>query len=296
VNDVVNKMAQTIHTKKLGGPGSGPRKGEGSTARERYFNKSSKNAEGKIDHLSEFVPRGTKKKIKSLAEKQIYFSEIDPIFKKSINNYNSTIQDSMKKYVIPKYIADVKKAGIENIHGVSLQKQGKVTELAKEILKDVADKASKHAIKQVKQISKKKLDEGDIDDPDNYEDDNDDTAEKKSKNYVGLLYNGLLTVALSANAAGEDIEQSMTDYVDNANNIGGGQAIADVWADGKKVVFLNYENEQGVTGYAWVVHWLPSTCEECAVLDGETFDKYIDVPDRPVHANCNCDVEPIAEN
>ena len=169
----------------------------------------------------------------------------------------------------------------------------------------MADKACAHALKQVKKLVKKKLDEGDNDD--DYDDDIDDMVEKKSKNYVGMLYNGLLATALTAYAAAKnegmddeaitaEIKQDMTDYAGNANNLAGGEAIADVWADGKQAVFLDYENEPGVSGYVWIVHWMSTTCAECADLDGETYDKYIDIPDRPVHPNCNCDVEPISEN
>ena len=103
-----------------------------------------------------------------------------------------------------------------------------------------------------------------------------------------------MTAALTAYTSGTDITSALNDYADNSNNTKGGMAIADVYADGKRMVFMDFHNEPGVGGYRWVAAW-NNTCPECAALDGQVWDDYMQVPDRPVHPNCDCDLEPISQ-
>ena len=51
---------------------------------------------------------------------------------------------------------------------------------------------------------------------------------------------------------------------------------------------------QGIQ-YEWISILDKNTCDDCAELDGEVFDKD-DLPDFPQHANCQCDLIPVIDD
>jgi hypothetical protein len=47
-------------------------------------------------------------------------------------------------------------------------------------------------------------------------------------------------------------------------------------------------------GFVFIAHIIDTTCEECEELDGTQWDADDpDMPQLPIHPNCNCRLEPI---
>lgn len=237
----------------------------------------------------------TKKKLNE-HWKHKFLNETNPYLKNRIDQCNQFIKGSIENYVIPTYISNLKKIGVNNLHGTILPKQGKVQDELKDLLTNVAKKGRKSVNQELEKLKKKrKLAEGD-DEEDTIDEALDMLVINTSKTFVGQLYNGLLGAAadaveenkgMSDDVVIEAVRQAMLNYVDNSNNCGGGNVVPLTYSDTRDLIMQR--NQRYIKAYVWVAMWV-NTCEDCADLDGATYDNWEDIPSRPMHDHCMCEV------